>query len=86
MKKLLVFLVCLLCLTLCIVACGKKNGSSDESTEPAGTGDINWTDLASGTNGTDGTNGTTGGIDGPVHTYDIGEDTDEGFGPLQPFN
>ena len=83
MKKLLVFLVCLLCLTLCIVACGKKNGNSDESTEPAGTGDIDWTDLASGTNGT---NGTTGGIDGPVHTYDIDEDTDEGWGPVIPFN
>ena len=83
MKKLLVFLVCLLCLTLCIVACGKKNGNSDESTEPAGTGDIDWTDLASGTNGT---NGTTGGIDGPVHTYDIGEDADKEWGPLNPFN
>ena len=80
MKKLLVFLVCLLCLTFCIVACGKNNDNSDESTEPAGSGDIDWSDLASGSDG------TTGGLDAPAHTFEVGEDTDERlFGPLNPF-
>ena len=79
MKKLLIFMACLLCLTLCIVACGKSGGDANESTENTGSGDIDWTDIVDGSD-------ATGGIDAPVHTFEVGEDTDEGWGPLTPFN
>ena len=78
MKKLLIFMACLLCLTLCIVACGKNKGEGSESTE-AGSGDIDWSDVVGGSDD------ATGGIDGPVHTFEVDEDKDEGWGPLQPF-
>lgn len=79
MKKLLIFLACLLCLTLCIVACGKNNTNGSESSNTE-TGDIDWTDLASGSED------ATGGLDAPAHTFEIGVDTSEGWGPLTPFN
>lgn len=77
MKKLLIFLACLLCLTLCIVSCGKNNTNGSESTGTE-TGDIDWTDL--------GSDGTSGDLDTPAHTFEIGVDTSEGWGPLTPFN
>ena len=80
MKKLLIFIACLLCLTLCIVSCGKQDSNSDASAENTETGDIDWTDIV------DGTGDATGGIDAPTHTFEVGVDTSEGWGPLTPFN
>lgn len=81
MKKLLIFMACLLCLTLCIVACGKNNGESDASADGTESGDIDWTDIVDGT----GSGDSTGGIDGPVQTFEVGDDTSEGWSPMNPF-
>ena len=83
MKKLLIFLVCILCLTLLIVSCTPKGGDNTETegTEAAATdpGDINWGEL----------NGTGG--DKPTQEYptadgfNVGTDASNDWSPLAPY-
>ena len=81
MKKSLIFLACLLCLTLCIVACensDSKNPASSSS-KNRGTEDLDWTDLSSGSNA------TTGGENSSIPTFEVDDDTSgKEYGPLLP--
>ena len=52
MKKILIFVTCLLCLTLFIVSCGNSDKDGNSTTKQPETGDIEWSDLTGGTGDT----------------------------------
>ena len=52
MKKILIFLTCILCLTLVLVSCKPKDNKDTEQDATNGTGDVNWEDLTGTGDGT----------------------------------
>ena len=80
MKKILIFLACILCLSLLIVSCKPKSGDATDADQTNATqeGDINWDDL----------NGTGNGDEYPsAEGFEVGtDDPNGGWSPMNPIN
>ena len=83
MKKILIFLACILCLTLLFVSCKPKGGDKTETdqngAQATNPGDVNWGDLTGSGDGTPTQEFPT--ADG----FEVGtDDPDGGWSPIIP--
>ena len=84
MKKILIFVACLLCLTLCIVSCGKDKKEGEATSAQTEKGDIDWSDLVDGT--TADPESTKDPIESVTGGFEVGVDTSDGWSTMIPFN
>ena len=85
MKKILIFVACLLCLTLCIVSCGKDKKDDEVTAAPTEKGDVNWDDLVDGTTAGSGEEATTDPINSATGGYEVGTDDSKDWSTMMPF-